>query len=717
MSILQEQDTLPNSESDQSDLLVRQSDENVERFDPRRITDALVRETGLAPDVAQKIALEVRQQIERSGIKSLTAPLIRGLVDARLLEHGLITEYRAHSRLGVPVFDVDRIIQAYHDRGQTQTTGVLHGPEGSSLALAEAIKREYAILNVFSEAVGSAHLTGDLHIENIGDVDRPTTMIGSVDFIKRHGVRLPGGFAGSRPARRADVLALHLVTYTAALQGYFSEALAWDSVNFALAPMLVGLNQREIKQAAQGLIFELSAPAIARGGQPVRCDLHLDWEAPAYLRDLPAVGVGGEKSGVSYGAMNELARAFLTELIEVYLEGDAQGLPFIGPRPVLHLTESFLADQRNRPFLDLVIRAATERGGVALAFDRPAADAENEADEIAASFTARYGVSRNNLERAPESWQWRAATFSSVAINLPRVGFQAGGNQKRVFELLTDLLELAGQASLEKRIFLEKLLARGESGALAMLAMRPDKEPFLPLNWTAHAICPIGLAELVHAVIGTSLDSTSDAQGEARDFAAAVVAHLNAETERLSAKHKVRFVLSESQDWVGRHRLARLDLQRFGSPLLSFARGEEGVVADEADVYYTNGVKLPDNCRVDAFERIQIEGDLQAGMIRGATTDLWLGQELPESDQMAMLIAHALRQTSASAATFSPEFTICMVCHAFIRGAHTACSRCGSDRLDGLAQAANRHSRTSNWPRWMLAELERRRRETWIVSE
>ena len=32
----------------------------------------------------------------------------------------------------------------------------------------------------------------------------------------------------------------------------------WDSVNFALAPMLVGLNQREIKQIAQGLLFELS---------------------------------------------------------------------------------------------------------------------------------------------------------------------------------------------------------------------------------------------------------------------------------------------------------------------------------------------------------------------------------------------------------------------------------------------------------------------------
>src|SRR5262249_56590114 len=108
-------------------------------------------------------------------------PLIRGLVDAKLLERGLMNEYRLHSRLGVPLYDVDRVIQSVS--GETATS---HGPEGSSLALAEAIKREYAILNVFSDAVSHAHLLADLHIENLGEVDRPTTTIGSRNFTNRH---------------------------------------------------------------------------------------------------------------------------------------------------------------------------------------------------------------------------------------------------------------------------------------------------------------------------------------------------------------------------------------------------------------------------------------------------------------------------------------------------------------------------------------------------
>ena len=691
MSSRQEKEFIPLTESE---LFVRQSDENVKLFDPQRITDALVRETNLPPETAHKIAVEVKEQIRLSGIRALTAPLIRGLVDAKLLEHGLMNEYRLHSRLGVPIYDVDRIIQSVSGE-----TAMSHGPEGSSLALAEAIKREYAIRNVFSDDVSNAHLVGDLHIENLGEVDRPTTMIGSVDFIKRHGIRLPGGFAGSRPAKRAEVLALHLVTYTAALQGYFSETLSWDSVNFALAPMLVGLNQREIKQIAQGLLFELSAPAIARGGQPVRCDLHLDCEAPAYLRDLQIVGAGGEKFSSTYGAMEETARDFLKALFEVYLEGDGQGLPFTGPRPILHLTESFIGNPFNRGVLDLVIRAATERGGVTLAFDRLS---ENPA---ATSFTARYGVSADKLQRASESWQWRAATLSSVAINLPRVGYQAAGDPQgvaKIFELLTRLLELAAQASLEKRIFLEKLLARGESGALAMLAMRPGQEIFLPLSWTAHAICPVGLSELAQIATGDPLDLSQPAQ----DFAASVIAHLNAEAERLSIKHKVRFMLAESRDITAPHRLARLDL-RFANHASAINSGSESA----AEVFYTNSIKLPVKSDVRALNRIRIESELQGGMIRNAVTDLWLGAALPTPEKLAELISQAFHQTQISAITFSPEFTVCDVCHTVLRGLLSNCPQCGSMRIDGLAQSTNRYSRTSTWPRWKLAELNQRRHE------
>jgi ribonucleoside-triphosphate reductase len=679
----------------EAELFVRRSDEDVARFDPQRISDALVRETKLSPEIAHQISLEVKEQIWRSGIQALTSSLIRGLVDAKLVEHGLTAAHRAHSRLGVPLYDADQVIQS-----APRETGLpMHGPEGTSLALAEAIKREYAMLAVFSDTVANAHLTGDLHIENLGEIDRPVMMIGSVDFIKQQGIHLPGGFAGSRPARRPEVLAAHLVKYTAALHGYFSEAIAWDSVNFAMAPLLTGLSQSEMKQLAQALLFELSAPAIARGGQSVRCDLHLDWDAPAYLRDLPAVGAGGERLTENYGAFGEAARSFLKSLFEVYLEGDGQGLPFTGPRPVLHLTGQFINNSGYRGFLDLISRVATERGGVTLAFDR------STEDEAAATFSARYGISADERRRGNECWRWRTAVFSSVAINLPRIGYRAEGNQLKVFELLTSLLELAAQASLEKRVFLEKLLARGEAGSLAMLAMRPEKEPFLRLSWTTHAICPIGLNELTQLVTGAPLDDSPAVQ----DFAARVIAHLNTETKRLSEKHKVHFLLAESRDVTAPHRLARLDVNSFGEPVIKQLRAATNGIEDVEEAFYTNSVKLPVASALSALEKVRIEGALQAGMVWQATSDLWLGASLPAAERLAVFISRAFYQTHIPAITFSPEFTICTDCHTAARGILTDCPHCRSARVDGLAQVTNRYSRTSTWPRWKLAELKKRR--------
>lgn len=614
-----------------AELLVRQSHENVAVFDSQRISDALIRETGLSAEIAQQLALEVREQIERLGLRNLTSPLIRGLVNAKLIEYGLLDAYRAHSRLGVPAYDAARIIQSISgDSTLLQDPALLHGPEGTSLILAEAIKREYAMISVFSEDVSFAHLDGDLHIENLGEIDRPQTMIGSIDFIKRHGVKLPGGFAGSRPARRPEVLASHLVTYTAALQGYFSEAMTWDSVNYAFAPMLVGLNQREIRQLAQGLLFELSAPTIARGGQPIRCDLHLDWDAPHYIESLPMVGTAGEKFSSNYGSIGETARNFLRIFFEVYLEGDAEGMTFTGPRPILHLRQSFFDDPGHQQFLKLIERVMAERGGIVIAFDR------NGSGESA--FTSRYGVSAEKLQRAGENWQWRAAVFSSVGINLPRIGYRAEGNRKRVFELLTSLLQMAAQASLEKRIFLEKLLARGETGSLALLAMRPDQSPFLTLSWTTHAICPIGLAEMVNHVTGEPLAESLAAQ----EFALNIVKHLHDEVERLSTLHKVRFMVAESRDSGAARRLASLDRRNFGLAGIAVGGGDS---SNGTTVAYTNGVKLPANTRLDPLTRMRIEGLLRNRQIWNGVIDL------DSREHLADLITSAFHETTTPALT------------------------------------------------------------------
>jgi ribonucleoside-triphosphate reductase len=178
------------------ELFVRGSDENVVRFDPQRIIDALVREANLDVDIAAKISLDIKGIIARSGIRALSSSLIRELVDAKLIEYGLESAHRAHARLGVPLYDAERIIR----QGGRDVSAYPQGPEGTSLTLAEAIKREYAMIAVFSEEVAQAHLSGDIHIQGIGTFDDATDHAG-VGF-KGWGMgAAPPAYTSTRQAR------------------------------------------------------------------------------------------------------------------------------------------------------------------------------------------------------------------------------------------------------------------------------------------------------------------------------------------------------------------------------------------------------------------------------------------------------------------------------------------------------------------------------------
>lgn len=670
------------------ELLVRRSDEDVALFDSQHIVETLVRETGLDHERARQIAAEVKGFIERIGLRTLSSSLIRGLVDAKLLEYGLEDAYRAHARLGVPLYDVDRLL---HHARRTDVAQP-HGPEGTSLALGEAVKREYAVLAVLSEPAANAHLVGDIHIQDLGAIDRPHGLTSSIDFVKQHGIALPQGFASAAPARRPEVLVAHIVKFTAALQGYLSGPIAWDSLNFALAPYVEALDDRDLKQLAQMLLFELSAPAIARGGQPILCDVHLDWDAPLYMTERAAVGPGGEPLGRPYGDYTETAHRVLHALLEAYLVGDARGRPFVTPRAILHITPRFNEQAGYRRLLDLASRVAAERGGLTIAFDR---------DE-AASFFARYGISDERAVERSDTADWRSASLAVVALNLPRVGYLAAGDQVRVFEELTRVMEAAAQAHLEKRVFLEKLLAQGELGPLSMLAMTAGAKPFLRLSWTTHWIAPVGLNELTRAVLGSELHEDA-----AHEFALRVVGHLRREADRLSNKHKARFVLSETCVASTAHRLARLDLRFFGKAAAGIVHATD---AEGTDASYTPGLKLSARAEVAALERLRAEGELHGAGVMNAGTEVWFGTATPTPEQVAILVSQAFYQTRVGSISIAPEFTLCQACGAASHGLLDVCPSCGSARVDGYALSGDRYSLTSGWDAGLRAELVSRYR-------
>jgi len=130
-------------------VFVRTSSDDMIVWDRERIIETLVREAQLDVTMAEKISREVEAQIVLSQIRVITAPLVREMVDAKLVEHGLESARRKHTRLGVPLYDAERIILTPN----RENANIPHNPEATNMTLAEAIKKQYALLEIFSQDI------------------------------------------------------------------------------------------------------------------------------------------------------------------------------------------------------------------------------------------------------------------------------------------------------------------------------------------------------------------------------------------------------------------------------------------------------------------------------------------------------------------------------------------------------------------------------------
>ncbi|MCD4655094.1 anaerobic ribonucleoside-triphosphate reductase, partial [bacterium] len=406
-------------------LFVRSSGETMKEWNREKIVDALVRETYVDRDTAETISFEVEEIIKGSSIKVLTAPLVRELVDAKLIERGLESARRMHTRLGVPLYDVEQLIM----NRNKENANVPHGPEATNLTLAEKIKKEYALISVFSQDVADAHMNGDIHLHDLGFVDRPYCSGQSLEYIKKFGLNLPNSLAMAKPAKHAEVLLAHMVKFAAALQSNFAGAIGWDAVNLFFAPYLVDKTEKELYQFAQMLIFEFSQQAVARGGQAIFSDINLYWEVPKHFEDVPAIGPGGEYTGKTYGEYVEVAQKFVWALFDVYLDGDASGRPFFFPKPLLHITEKLFRTEGHEAFLEHICHVAAEKGNTYFVFDR------GDTAKISECCRLSFKLDDNDLLDAKQPWKMRYSALQNVTINLPRIAYKVAGNDTELFKV------------------------------------------------------------------------------------------------------------------------------------------------------------------------------------------------------------------------------------------------------------------------------------------
>jgi len=680
-------------------LFVRTSDETMLGWDRQRIVDALIRETYVDFDTAKEIAREVEDLIATSKIKMITAPLIRELVDTKLVERGLEQARKMHTRLGMPLYDVDHLIL----HPNKENANVPHGPEATNLTLAERIKKEYALLSVFSQEIADAHMRGDIHLHDLGFIDRPYCSGQSLEYIKRFGLSLPNSIAMAKPAKHPEVLLAHMVKFAAALQSHFAGAIGWDSINLFFAPYLVGMSDQELEQLAQMMIFEFSQQAVARGGQAIFTDLNLYWEVPKHFENVPAIGPGGELTGKTYGDYSKESQRFAEALFDVYQEGDGSGRPFFFPKPLVHITEKFFQTPGHMDFLYHICEVASEKGNTYFVFDR------GETAKISECCRLSFKLDQTDLEDAKQPWKMRYCALQNVTLNLPRIAYLAKEEDSRLFSIIAEFVEMAVKAHLEKKLFIEKLLSLGEKGPLALLAMDRDGSPYLRMHRASFLVGMVGLNELVQIHTGQEMHQSK----QAFKFGLKVIAHMKLLVEKFSQRYGMRFVLEQTPAESTAYRFAKLDL-KFHSPKSGhIVKGD----LSKGEVYYTNSTYLNNSAVLNPIERVRQEGLFHPLIEAGALTHIWLGEARPSKSSLANFVIKTFQLTQSDQIAFSPEFTTCNGCNRTSRGLRSSCVYCGSEDVDGITRITGYFTKVSSWNKGKIGELRNRYRNETFLKE
>lgn len=657
-----------------------------------RIRDALIIEAGVDPATASAIAAEVEEDLLVYGRDRVTTTLIREMVNVKLFQRGLDAKLRDHNRIGIPVHDLEVLLfNPNHENSNTT-----HNPESINLSIAERVLKEYALTKVFSSDVAEAHLSGELHLHDLGMVNRPYCSGQSLAYVAKFGLNIPSITSVSAPAKHPDVLLAHILKMTSVLQNNFAGAIGWDAVNVFFAPYLVGYSDSQCRQLAQQLIFEFNQLAGGRGGQVAFTDINLYYEVPRHFRDVPAIGPGGTLTGKTYKDYGEESKRFLKALFEVYLEGDSRGQPFFFPKPLLHITDAFFEEPGWEEFLALACEVASDKGNTYFVFDRGGVAKLSECCRLS------FELTPEDLAEAKTPWKMRYCALQNVTLNLPRLAYRSRGDQEAFFSLLDEAMELAGKAHLQKRQFIQGLLALGKQGPLAALCVDNDGESYLRLKKASHLIGILGLNEAVQFLFGKELHEGK----EALEFGLSIVKYMELKCEDLAQRYGLKMVLEQTPAESTAYRFAKLDLKAFPREARPIVKGDPKT----AEVYYTNSTHFNYKIPIDPVKKVWEEGQFHPMIKAGALTHVWMGEHRPDSRSIASFVQKIYQNTENAQVAFSPEFTICNQCGRVERGLKNMCPRCGSEDVDGITRITGYFTRTSSWNAGKRAELRDRSR-------
>jgi len=672
---------------------------DIVHFEPSKIEQSLIRETGIDHEHADKITALTVRRIISSGIKFLSGPHIREIVCSILSEQHFEEERKIYTRIGMPLMDYESILEYGTDENANQDMN----PESIHHWAANKISDEYALLRILDSEEARAHLFGDIHVHMLRYFDlRPFCQEWDPRMILEHGLPPVDSWAHcskSGPAGSLRVAVTHLAKWLGIIQGEFSGGQGYDYITTFLAPYARGVSEKEIEQSMQCLIFETNQIFAARGGQVPFTSISCTPTIPDGLLNIQAVGPHGKKMGM-YGDYKDECLKLFDALTEVYIKGDHNGKLFAFPKHEIKIKKEWLREFE--PSYLKVMEEVATKGTPYFLNMCP----DWMPNKIHSQCCRKFLTGNQILERSirdPDERKndniWEnyvtIGSLQSVSLNLPRYAY-ISRNESDYFTILDAKMELSARILRKKRDLLERRL---KTGHLPLCSGKINGTPIFSIKDQNLSIGFTGLNEAVKSITGYELHENDTAYEYGKKILSYMIAKCNTMTER----DKKYYSLWEQPAESSSGRFAQLDLKHYPDKAIPQSYGR--------NAYYTNSDHLRYDANIPLYERIKKQGDFHPIVNGGVITHIWLGEQKPNILGLWELTKNICINTNTAYFAYTPDFIYCPSCRKMFRGSNFICPQCNSKDVKIYSRVTGYYSEVNRYNPGKLAEWKARRRE------
>lgn len=671
------------------EVFIRTSSEKFEIFDRAKISRSLIKEAEITEEQADAVAMDVERFIKNLNLNYISSALIREITNVKLLEYGLEDARKRYTRIGLPIYDIEQMISKGTSTDiKRENANLQHTPETINWIISGETLEQYAMLRLFPQNLVDSHISGDYHIHILSNAaTRPNCIQHFTPLFFKHGLKVDGtgthtSVAG--PAKHLQVAIQHSAKILLAAQTQMAGGQSIDCFNVWLAPFVRGLKDEEVKQACQEFIYELNQSYVARGGQVVFSNIDWEFGIPKWLKNVPAIGPGGKEMGV-YGDYEEESLKILREYAKIKIKGDYTGKQHMWPNDVYKVRgDSF---QKYPEELELVHEFMAKFGTPYIANGNPEWQTEN----------FNYMGCRTRLDSA-YSGVWgsiRTGNDIYITLNLPRIAYEARGNDERFFELLNNRLEKMAQILIIKHKITDDLLHKQH--LLKFLSQKFGDEEYYNLANTTKTFGYAGLTEACKFHTGSHLHESKEAQ----NFGLKVIKRIREYADECAKTHGLRFSVIASPAETCAARLAKLDISRFGKNVI-FSGTKEAP-------YYTNSHMIKMDANFPLAEKINIEQDYHPLTNGGHILHIWLGEQSPSAQSLLELTKKICRKNIGFFA-YTRDYSVCNPCSNFEYGLKQKCGNCSSEDLARYSRITGYYQRVEGWNSSKKQELKDRHR-------